>query len=387
MRQLVSIRPVTEIRPIEGADAIELAVFEGWQCVAKKSEFKVGDNAVYIEIDAAVPLEDERFSFLIGRNQKTIEEKPYAVIRSMKLRGALSQGLALPVSNFPEFANVPDDLEPSELGLGGLVGIVKYEKPTALGLGLQGFARGNFPSFIPKTDEERVQNLTSSDFFQMIKNAEVTSHNPGFYATVKLDGSSMTIYHNEGKWGVCSRNLELDWENPGNANNAFVQMFLKIKSHLEYSAPNIDNVAIQGELVAPNIQGNFEKVSKPEFYIFKNWCIDTQNYWEFYETRDSNNYLDLNVVPIADVPANYFSDILGEDWENYRDLAMRREVQLEPDEIQKFIQDGTNKLRQYFLDIADGPSLNHDNREGVVIRMFTGESFKAISNKYLLKQK
>ena len=128
-------------------------------------------------------------------------------------------------------------------------------------------------------------------------------------------------------------------------------------------------------------------MSKPEFYVFKNWNIDSQNYWEFYETRDTNRYLSLNVVPVADVPANYFSEILGDDWEQYRDLAMGLEVQIESAATPKFIQDTTNKLRQFFLDIADGPSINHDHREGVVIRLFSGESFKAISNRYLLKQK
>lgn len=94
-RALAHIEKIEWVRPIEGADNIELIGILGWICIAKKNEFKVGDLAVYIEIDSKCPSTDERFSFLSKKKFK---------IKTMKLGkfNVISQGLALPISLFPE---------------------------------------------------------------------------------------------------------------------------------------------------------------------------------------------------------------------------------------------------------------------------------------------
>ena len=94
MRKLVTLRRVTEILPIEGADFIELALLDGWQCVVKKSEFKAGDIGVYFEIDSFLDHTKPQFAFLAPRAIKW-NGKEGARIKSMKLKGNLSQGLLL----------------------------------------------------------------------------------------------------------------------------------------------------------------------------------------------------------------------------------------------------------------------------------------------------
>ena len=94
-RALAHIEKIHNIQPIEGADRIELVHVKGWQCVAVKGEFNEGDLAVYIEIDSKVP-ETEPFEFLRNKQFK---------IKTQKFRGALSQGIALPLSKFPQIKN------------------------------------------------------------------------------------------------------------------------------------------------------------------------------------------------------------------------------------------------------------------------------------------
>lgn len=424
MRQLVSIREVTGIQAIENADAIELALFDGWQCITKKGEFAVGDNAVYFEIDSAVPMADERFGFLKGRANRLIDGVEYAVIKTMKMRGELSQGLALPLSSFPELEN-QQPKEDDETGLGYLIGVIKYEKPLAQGL--SGFAKGNFPDFIPKTDEERVQNLKPRDFQEMIRADKHNENNPVFRATVKLDGSSLTLYVKDGKFGVCSRNLELDMDNENNDNNAFVHM---AKNHIiprleSYAAETVailkqqdmsssilrellariedfgvmgayDSFALQGELISPKIQGNYEKVNEPEFHVFKMFRIQAKEYVTLNFMKVVTEEMGLKSVPVVELfdkdgnTVESFAEILGENWVRYRDIALGLESprgEAEAIEQTEWVKEQTARLRQFFLDNADGKSLNHDHREGIVVYFGTGQSFKAISNRYLLKEK
>ena len=104
-RALAHVEKIEWIRPIEGADNIELIGVLGWVCVAKKGEFNVGDMAVYIEIDSKCPEADEKFAFLANKkfNVKTMKLGKFKVI---------SQGLALPLSLFPELQDkkIGDDV-------------------------------------------------------------------------------------------------------------------------------------------------------------------------------------------------------------------------------------------------------------------------------------
>ncbi|MDP3641567.1 MAG: RNA ligase family protein [Bacteroidota bacterium] len=183
MRKLASIQIIKALEPIEGADAIEKATVLGWQLVVKKNDFMVGDKVVYCEIDSLMP-DRPAFEFLKPRGMR---------IRTIKLRGQISQGICFPLSILPPDFEVVEDADCTEV-----LGISKYEPP--IPACLSGIMKGKFPSFIPKTDETRVQVIQK--LLDKYKGEKC-------YVTEKVDGSSGTYYINNGEFGVCSRNLEL----------------------------------------------------------------------------------------------------------------------------------------------------------------------------------
>lgn len=151
-RKLASIRKVENVIPIEGADMIEVSVVGGWKVVTKKGEFKPGDLAIYCEVDSFLPIKEE-FEFLRKSSYKKMGEQEGFRLKTIRLRGQLSQGLLLPASQeVLSLYKEGDDVTE-------LLGIVKYEPP--IPAELAGKVKGMFPSFLRKTDEERIQNLTT----------------------------------------------------------------------------------------------------------------------------------------------------------------------------------------------------------------------------------
>ena len=142
-RKLASIQLIKELTPISGADAILCAKVLGWECVVKKSEFAVGDKCVYFEIDSVLPIASWN-----DHLRKEADKK--LRVKTIRLRGQLSQGLALPLSMLP-----PDEYEVG-MDVTSLIGVEKYEPvvPTHLA----GVVKGNFPTFLNKTDELRLQS-------------------------------------------------------------------------------------------------------------------------------------------------------------------------------------------------------------------------------------
>ena len=211
MRKLASIRQIAEIKPHTNADALELAIVDGWQCVVKKGEVRPGDFVVYFEVDSVLPI-NPLFEFLRKSCYVKKDWLPAGEgfrLKTIKLRGEISQGLVLPLETvFPTATGLP------VLGqdVTEILGVVKWDPP--MPAQLQGLARGVFPSFIQKTDQERIQNV-----WEEVKEKydDVT-----FEVTIKLDGSSCTYYHNEGDVGVCSRNLNLNLE--GNDNLSLIHI-------------------------------------------------------------------------------------------------------------------------------------------------------------------
>ncbi len=152
-RKMATIRKIDEIRPIEGADAIEAAVVGGWVVVIKKGEFKAGDLAVYLEIDSWVPHVVAPF-LSKGQEPREYNGVKGERLRTVKLRGQVSQGLLLPLSILPrslgfEFATDKTVGEDVSLWLG----IQKWEAP--IPASLSGDVEGVFPTVVPKTDQER----------------------------------------------------------------------------------------------------------------------------------------------------------------------------------------------------------------------------------------
>lgn len=346
MRKLASIQLVKDIRPIEGADAIEVVVINGWEVVSKKGEHKVGDLVVYCEIDSFLPIREE-FDFLRKSSYKKMGNQEGFRLKTIKLRGQISQGLVLPLSIIPN-----DDREYPILPKEGddvteLLNITKYEPPI-FAEGEKSFLGGkrkdNFPWFVPKTDEERVQNLNYERFRQM------TRHHK-FYVTEKFDGSSATFYLNQGEFGVCSRNIDLC----ETEDNRFWQM-ARLYSIEEKLRTMGKNVAIQGELVGPGFQGNKYKLESNELAFFNVYDIDNGKYLNFDDFVD---FLEKSCLPVVTILEDEF---------------------ILPETLEELLKYAEAKSSYNVHTITE--------REGVVIRSHDRTiSFKVISNKFLLNEK
>jgi hypothetical protein len=338
-RKLATVRRIKEILPIEGADRIELAVVDGWKVVvAKDVQHKVGDLVIYCEIDSFLPIREE-FEFLRKSSYKKMGDQEGFRLRTAKMKGQISQGLILPIF----VLNPPDTniyVQPFEgLDVTEMLDIVKYEPP--IPANLAGKVKGLFPSFLVKTDEERVQNIAveySALCFQ-------SKHQ--FYVTEKLDGSSATFYINNGEFGVCSRNLEL----LETENNSFWKVARELK--LEENLRALEkNICLQGELIGEGIQGNPYGIKGQTVRFFSVYQIDSRTRLGIKDLEDICFMIGLQTVPILE--SNF----------------------LLPNTIEEMLQ------------YAEGKSaLNpKTEREGVVVRSLDGTiSFKAISNKFLLK--
>ncbi len=343
MRHLATIQKISNVLAIEGAESIEKVQVKDWWCVAKKGEFRIGDFCVYFEIDSLLPSSNPLFHFLAkGTKEKkmTVDGRDYIGYRlkTIKLRGQISQGLALPVNPLLSGIDIFSDrnLNVEGCDVSEFLGVVKYEAP--IPASLQGKVKGQFPGFIPKTDEERIQNM-----------GHILG---GFYVTEKLDGASVTYFKKDDVFGVCSRNLELE-DAEGNT-----QWRLAREMNLIEKLP--DNFAIQGELIGEGIQGNPLNILGQKVFFFNAYNIKSGSYLSFKHLREFIMGLNLNIVPIIDTQ-----------------FTLPKNV-------------------EEMLEYAEGMSELNPNveREGVVVRpkiemMLNDQrfSFKAISNKYLLNEK
>ena len=331
-RKLVSIRKIAAIDPIEGADNIVCATVDGWKLVTQKSNnFVPGDLVVYFEIDSFIPI-SEKFEFLRKSSYKKMGDKEGFRLKTIKLRGQISQGLILPLSEFSDLGTFNEGFDLTEI-----LGVEKWEPP--LPSELAGIAKGNFPSFIQKTDQERIQNIFGSLF-------------ETYETSLKLDGSSITVYYKDGNVGVCSRNLDL--EDNGNtfwktARDSGMVDALKVLNR---------EIAIQGELMGPGICGNRESLKEHQIFVFDIFDIKTGQY----------------LVPFM---RNQFFDEL-------KNVGMTAEHVPVIDHAVKL---SDFKSVEDFLNYADRESLNHPIAEGVVFKSVrrNGHCFKAINTKYLLK--
>jgi RNA ligase (TIGR02306 family) len=282
MRKLASIQKIKALEPLENADAIEKATVLGWQLVVKKGEFKAGDLCVYCEIDSLMPDRPE-FEFLRPRNMR---------IRTIRLRGQVSQGICFPLSVLPVETEITEDADVT-----GILGITKYEPPVPACL--SGIMKGRFPSFIPKTDETRVQVLQRLlDKYQGEK----------CYVTEKVDGTSVTYFVNNGEYGVCSRNMELleSDENTLWIVGRALDMENKLRSLN-------GNFAFQGELIGENIQSNKLKLKGQTVWFFNIFDINKSEYLPFELFIKVTGDLGLKTVPLIEtdyILPNSIEDII-----------------------------------------------------------------------------
>ncbi len=328
MRKLASVRRISDVKDHPNADKLAIYKVDGWNVIDGISKYKVGDMIVYCEIDSYLPVKPE-FEFLRRSSFKKMGILEGFRLKTIRLRGILSQGLLISIDVLPSAKQYAEGEDVTDV-----LGILKYERP--LPANLNGEVYGDFPSFIRKTDEERVQNMDYSDLVTQT-----------YAVTEKLDGSSCTYYFHEGHFGVCSRNLELlDTE-----KNTLWNVARKygIKEKLESLGKSL---AIQGEMIGLGIQKNIYKLNENDFRLFKVFDIQEGTYYSINEMISLAEYLGLTTVPVLD-----------------RSLALPGEV----DDL---------------LVYAEGKSaLSDAHREGVVLYSNTSQNvhFKVISNKFLEK--
>jgi len=286
-RKLASLEVIKSLRPIPGADNIEVATVKGWHCVVKKGDFKIGDWCIYFEVDSVLP-ELEPFEFL--RKNCWIERYKGFRIKTVKLRGQVSQGLVMPLTIFLSLKRhiEPAYLEPG-IDLTNTFNVQKYvpEIPSCL----SGKVVAPFPTnIIPKTDEERVENL--SDTLEQL-------HGTSIYITEKLDGSSCTFYLYDDHFGVCGRNWE--WEEDNKNMNWEIARKYDIENKLRYYKLQTGcEIALQGEIIGPGIQKNKYNLDKVTVRFFTSHDLTKHQQDTFARLLSILRYLNLKPVPIVD---------------------------------------------------------------------------------------
>jgi len=327
-RKLARIEKIGEILPIEGADVIEAVIIGGWKVVVRKDEgFKKGDLVMFFEIDAYLPIEP-RYEFLRKYSYKKLDFKdgnPEGLreegfrLKTVKLRGVYSQGLVMPLTAFKdEIGKIPISLNVIKDALSKNLrvdnaGTLKFNVPLDSLVGMdftgildvkvftkpipieeKGKVKGMLPFSIPETEQERIQNLP--EYFEEMMDIP-------FEETEKVNGKSMTTYHNNGEIGVCKRN----WELVDDDDNLYWKIAKDLD--LEGKLKEMDlNIALQGEAAGEGINKNPLGLVGKHYFIFNIWDIEKRRFLTFGERIGIVNELGLEHVPIINEEIKIFQE-------------------------------------------------------------------------------
>lgn len=275
--KLATIQILHSIQPHPNPEVtkLEIGKVKEWPVVIPKGQFQNGDLVVFIQIDSIVPESNPYFEFM---------RKQHFRVWNAKFKKAPSQGLVCPVSILPDYSINSRSGQPmySSTNVDGVLGIVveegndvteilgviKYEKP--IDVSAAGDAKGSFPTHLVSiTDEDNLLNYP-----------EVLDELRGelCYLTVKADGSSMTVIHNNGEVGVCSRRLE---QKEGTGFWVIADSYGlpdKLKTQTQ-------NLAIQAEACGGKIQGNPLGLIRPSMFVFNIKDIDTGKWYSWVEIK------------------------------------------------------------------------------------------------------
>lgn len=346
MRKLASIQRVWDVQPIENSDNLELIKVIGWQCVANKGQFKKGDLCVYFEIDSFLPIRPE-FEFLRASSYKKTDIMGEGFkLRTMRFRGQLSQGLALPLS---AFADLPSELDVAiGMDVTEWLGVKKWEveeRATTCGTVI-----GSLPYDVPHTDETRIQECP--ELLEKFGDME-------YYITTKLDGSFHSLSLDEDGFHVCGHNYEYKDDGSSSFYELIKQRNYEFSMRHAAAIYGMKTLTVQGEFCAPGIQKNPLLLKKPEWYVFT--------------VRENGKRIGLDrmkilcgIMCMPMVPVEEVGTGLAEKYPTAEAILSR----------------------------ADGNYSSGRRKEGIVVRttepVYCPEiggplSFKAVSNKYLLK--
>jgi RNA ligase (TIGR02306 family) len=348
-RKLVTIQRIESLAPIEGADNIVKARVMGWDVVVKKNEFAVGDPCVFFEIDSVLPDGPAWAEFMRARGFR---------VKTVKLRGVLSQGLALPVDILgDDLAAIEAEGFPVNAEVTSLLGVTKYEPPVPGENGpnrVTVHAGEPFPTRVPKTDETRLQSALACL-------RELAGKD--FYVTTKLDGMSATYFRDfDGQLIVCSRNWVVKAA-PGDVYHAMAERYRLHEIPI--------GIAVQGEICGPKIQKNRLGLREPDLFVFtvfdangNEHRANGNGYYSYSEWCDFCTRYKLKMVPVEDVVVGHRAATYGHSLDGWLEVA-------------KGSYEGTK-----------------NRKEGIVIRPLVETysrklqgrlSFKVINNEFLLK--
>ena len=366
-RIMASIVRIDNLVEIAGADKIEIAEVKGWKCVVVKNTFKIGDLAVYYCEDSIPNFEDPNLEFLKAKGVKRI--------KIMKIRGIYSQGLLGPLSWMENKVDNINELKEGD-DVTKILGVKKYVKPEEIEQyhGPRSEKQLSeytdyFPSYVPKTDEERLQNKI--EYIKKILNREII-------VTRKEDGCSGTFVFYKGKFSVCGRNFT--WLE-GNTNAPHYFNIAKLYNIEESMKTFGKNIAIQGEIIGPKINGNKMGLTKLDYEVFNIFDIDSQQYLNYDTVTSICENLKLKQVPLL------FRGISN-------DLSIS--INSQSMKIGDFIDDidaNIKKILEGLLNMSNELNYIMENgnstpAEGIVIKTNDNAnriSFKVISQKFTLK--
>lgn len=337
-RKLASVQIVKSIKPINGADKIESIGILGWECVASKGQFHVGEKAVYFEIDSFLPIRPE-FEMLRVNSYKHSELMGEGFrLKTQTFKGKLSQGLVMPLNILPfgeyiEGQDVSDLLEVKEWA--------REEEMDTFGTII-----ADMPAFLKRTAEYRVQS-----FPDILKEL----YRKPYYISNKIDGTSTTFFVKDGNSGICGHDAMYKTD-----TYKYEAIASDILNKMQNNG-SIKNVAIQGEVAGPGICKNRAGLSKVEFFAFNVMDIDSRKYLDYKEFQEFCNRLGIKTVEIVETG------------------------------------DSFNYTVEELLSMSDGVyKQTGRRREGIVVRPQNESrsqvisdrlSFKVLNNKYLLKDK
>jgi RNA ligase (TIGR02306 family) len=282
---LVYVGKIIAIDAIPNADQIVSATVVcghggKWKGVVRKAELGLNDLCEVYLPDALVPEDDVRMKFMASSHWR---------VKMRRFRGAPSEVVIMPYGE--SFGNLWVGYDLTEIRK-----VTKYSKPVPAHL--QGLAKGNFPGFIPKTDELNYQRY-----------GELVDQLVGmpYYITEKADGSSTTAYRYKGQFGLCSRNLELEY-NPSNGYWVVCK-----KYGVEEKLP--EGYALQWETCGPGIQSNPMGLKEIDGFAFSAYKIDEHrylNYKEFIELCKLIDFPTVYFVGFGDSFSKEGIEVLGE---------------------------------------------------------------------------
>jgi RNA ligase (TIGR02306 family) len=285
-RKLASIQRVIEIKPIEGADNIELAKVLGWHVIIKKGEFYPGELGVFFEIDSILP--ERGWAEFLRKNDFHV--KTYKLNKF----GVISQGLLLPIHELlPPYDPFGQEWTEGD-DVTDYLDVTKYEAPITFNTE----TKGSFHPFIPKTDELRIQSFPV-----------LLEHLKGkpYYITEKLDGTSCTVVKDDTGVHVYSRNLEV-------GEGSVYYRVLQDQGILEVIEAN-PCFALQGEIVGEGIQKNRLGLTGRKFFLYNIYDLNKFTYLDLEEFMDKSEAWNVETVPLLAYDSDFTMSI--EELEEY----------------------------------------------------------------------